>query len=594
MMEHPDQQQPQEFQHNQQWWPPVGENNPQMMHGGPQRPRGHHQGQSRSPSPVGQNFRMPVPAGSAGSTGGGGIPPWARGLGVNPTAHSPLGNGNKPPPGVGGSPDVRSRQNSSPFGNGSPFPPRPDQSPKSNPPGMPMFPLHPVDSDSLIPEGNPIMNIPPGLIDGPPGGGPPTGASSGPNGPPGPRPPSSSKSSRSSSSSSNANKKRYHCEICQKRFSTAWYVRVHRKSHNGERPYVCRNCGKGFMLPNVLQVHMRKCEKTNAVGVPTSISGGPGGQPPHHIGGPHGPPPHHPMHPFGLPGGPPVPPPPPHMMPPDHPDTFHPMYGPIPPGVHHPGGPRPSGPPLDIPPMFSLAGGPPNPPFNDRFWPGPPGPSVLQQPQSGGGEPTQVPQGQPSSEPSNNSEGGGPSSFGGESNDGESSGNNDNGSSGNAKRGGEDNRNNEKEEGQQQNANLNPDQHLRPPHQQPRIPPTSSSKPEGEMSFPSSDPFLGIDKPQDKGGGGSSDDHGRVTQSQGGHSGALSEHSRVTPSQGGHSVLEDHSRVTPSPSSTASTSSPKNVLDTKQGNSSNLSHVRIHNRFPTKSGLGGNKAGIEN
>lgn len=61
----------------------------------------------------------------------------------------------------------------------------------------------------------------------------------------------------------NGNKKRYTCEVCQKRFSTAWYVRVHRRSHNGERPYVCNNCGKGFMLPNVLQVHLRKCEKNN-------------------------------------------------------------------------------------------------------------------------------------------------------------------------------------------------------------------------------------------------------------------------------------------------------------------------------------------
>ena len=63
------------------------------------------------------------------------------------------------------------------------------------------------------------------------------------------------------SGSANASKKRYVCEVCQKRFSTAWYVRVHRKSHNGERPYICHNCGKGFMLPNVLQVHLRKCEK---------------------------------------------------------------------------------------------------------------------------------------------------------------------------------------------------------------------------------------------------------------------------------------------------------------------------------------------
>ena len=59
----------------------------------------------------------------------------------------------------------------------------------------------------------------------------------------------------------NGKQKRYTCEICQKKFSTGWYVRVHRRSHNGERPYVCTHCGKGFMLPNVLQVHLRKCEK---------------------------------------------------------------------------------------------------------------------------------------------------------------------------------------------------------------------------------------------------------------------------------------------------------------------------------------------
>ena len=91
----------------------------------------------------------------------------------------------------------------------------------------------------------------------------------------------------------NGNKKRYTCEICQKRFSTAWYVRVHRRSHNGERPFVCNNCGKGFMLPNVLQVHLRKCEKNNPPqpGQPPAVpqnpvgSGLPAGQVPGQIPG---------------------------------------------------------------------------------------------------------------------------------------------------------------------------------------------------------------------------------------------------------------------------------------------------------------------
>jgi len=76
--------------------------------------------------------------------------------------------------------------------------------------------------------------------------------------------------------SNSGNKKRFTCEICQKRFSTAWYVRVHRKSHNGERPYTCDTCGKGFMLPNVLLTHKKKCERQNPGG---SLTIGQGNQP---------------------------------------------------------------------------------------------------------------------------------------------------------------------------------------------------------------------------------------------------------------------------------------------------------------------------
>lgn len=143
--------------------------------------------------------------------------------------------------------------------------------------------------------GRPRSGLPPGsgldMMAGPPGGPDvPTGGGK-----------------TKSAAGSTANKKRYTCEICQKRFSTAWYVRVHRKSHNGERPYICNNCGKGFMLPNVLQVHLRKCEKNNPnnrgpMGNQQSQSGRsptqmspsvppppPGGSvPPMHQGGPYG------------------------------------------------------------------------------------------------------------------------------------------------------------------------------------------------------------------------------------------------------------------------------------------------------------------
>jgi len=88
----------------------------------------------------------------------------------------------------------------------------------------------------------------------------------------------------------NGKQKRYTCEVCQKKFSTGWYVRVHRRSHNGERPYVCTHCGKGFMLPNVLQVHLRKCEKNNARNGQDSQGqklGGPPGQLPSSPNGEH-------------------------------------------------------------------------------------------------------------------------------------------------------------------------------------------------------------------------------------------------------------------------------------------------------------------
>ena len=111
-----------------------------------------------------------------------------------------------------------------------------------------------------------------GVLGGPPG--PVVGGGPGGNGPPG--------GGKAAAKTANANKKRYTCEVCQKRFSTAWYVRVHRKSHSGERPYICHNCGKGFMLPNVLQVHLRKCEKNNpnsTGGVPKKGGPGPVGPP---------------------------------------------------------------------------------------------------------------------------------------------------------------------------------------------------------------------------------------------------------------------------------------------------------------------------
>ena len=178
-----------------------------------------HDGAPRTPSPSDGGFRGPPP-------------PWMRGpRGPRPGPRSRGGKSTPKTPPLSMTP---------PDGAGMP------------PVGA--FPTFPNDLDSK--RGGNIR--PRSFVDSVPGLAPPPISAGdlpplGPTGPPG----------KGAKGSANANKKRYVCEICQKRFSTAWYVRVHRKSHNGERPYICHNCGKGFMLPNVLQVHLRKCEKNN-------------------------------------------------------------------------------------------------------------------------------------------------------------------------------------------------------------------------------------------------------------------------------------------------------------------------------------------
>ena len=172
-----------------------------------------------SPPPGSTGFSIsPFPGGEMGSPSPGGASD-----GVTPGSPSPSGFDHHPViPGIPGGP-------------------RPDGLP-GNPGGVSVIPSPPVGSPSTSQDG-------------------PTGAVG---------------SGKASSKAANANKKRYHCEICGKKFSTAWYVRVHRKSHSGERPYICHNCGKGFMLPNVLQVHLRKCEKNNPSGNPAGAPPGAG------------------------------------------------------------------------------------------------------------------------------------------------------------------------------------------------------------------------------------------------------------------------------------------------------------------------------
>ena len=197
---------------------------------GPGRPRIGPGGLPKSPRSAGQ--LMSPPPGS--------FSPFSSDLG------SPVGSG--PPSEVTpGSPSPSGFPDHPPLGGAQPTQVVPSSA-SPNPVGV----------------GDPVVGGPGGVP--PPVGGPPTG------GPP------AVGGGKAAAKTANANKKRYTCEVCQKRFSTAWYVRVHRKSHSGERPYICHNCGKGFMLPNVLQVHLRKCEKNNPN---SNVSGGKkGGGPP--------------------------------------------------------------------------------------------------------------------------------------------------------------------------------------------------------------------------------------------------------------------------------------------------------------------------
>jgi len=44
-------------------------------------------------------------------------------------------------------------------------------------------------------------------------------------------------------------------EICSKRFSSAFNLRVHSLGHTGERPYICDDCPKKYVDPSYLRRH---------------------------------------------------------------------------------------------------------------------------------------------------------------------------------------------------------------------------------------------------------------------------------------------------------------------------------------------------
>lgn len=48
----------------------------------------------------------------------------------------------------------------------------------------------------------------------------------------------------------------YHCEYCGKSFSLQYNLKKHLRSHTGERPYACNECGAKFSQSGGLRNHI--------------------------------------------------------------------------------------------------------------------------------------------------------------------------------------------------------------------------------------------------------------------------------------------------------------------------------------------------
>jgi len=62
--------------------------------------------------------------------------------------------------------------------------------------------------------------------------------------------------------------KPFQCEVCLKRFGRPEKVRVHMRTHTGERPYKCPICDRGFTQKNDMlkhtNVHNKPSRRTNS------------------------------------------------------------------------------------------------------------------------------------------------------------------------------------------------------------------------------------------------------------------------------------------------------------------------------------------
>ena len=53
------------------------------------------------------------------------------------------------------------------------------------------------------------------------------------------------------------NEKQYKCVVCEKRFRTSSHLKVHERSHTNEKPFECDVCEKRYRYASSLKYHMR-------------------------------------------------------------------------------------------------------------------------------------------------------------------------------------------------------------------------------------------------------------------------------------------------------------------------------------------------
>ncbi|CAH8664681.1 unnamed protein product [Schistosoma curassoni] len=56
------------------------------------------------------------------------------------------------------------------------------------------------------------------------------------------------------------NSKSRKCNFCNKQFNCTSALRIHYRKHSGERPYICRHCGKAFSQNGTLKRHSQTCK----------------------------------------------------------------------------------------------------------------------------------------------------------------------------------------------------------------------------------------------------------------------------------------------------------------------------------------------